>query len=405
MKTPQRSRRGISLIEALVAMAVMAFGMLGVVGMQATLRANADAAKQRSEAVRIAQETLEQWRRFSVLKNTDDDATSEHPAADFPFTYTNIAPIAASTVTGYDLTNTTYTRTGTIEAGTLPGQKTLKVSVSWQDRNGATQTIRLYSVVSKVAPELTGTFAAPPSGGIAHAPGGRHRGIPPQAKNFGDGTSGFRPPGNPTGVAWLFNNTTGVMQLCSTAVADNASLTLASDLTSCSTSTAYLLISGFVRFNTGSSQPTALDVTDPNTAVPAYGSGLQVQVNQTAPAAFASPPARTCFQGFASNYIQYFCAIPAKDLTATPPSSTPPRWSGSLELTSSMLTIAPPPGSSAIASTQGKVCRYRSAATYSNQNVPLVNENLLVMPAGNNTIAFTCTIGTPQITWPHQPAT
>ncbi|MCL4699503.1 MAG: prepilin-type N-terminal cleavage/methylation domain-containing protein, partial [Burkholderiaceae bacterium] len=29
--------RGISLIEALVAMAIMAFGMLGVLGMQATL--------------------------------------------------------------------------------------------------------------------------------------------------------------------------------------------------------------------------------------------------------------------------------------------------------------------------------------------------------------------------------
>ncbi|MBK9136249.1 MAG: prepilin-type N-terminal cleavage/methylation domain-containing protein [Betaproteobacteria bacterium] len=62
--------RGISLIEALVAMAIMAFGMLGVVGMQATLRANADAAKQRSEATRLAEEKIEQWRSFSVLPTT-----------------------------------------------------------------------------------------------------------------------------------------------------------------------------------------------------------------------------------------------------------------------------------------------------------------------------------------------
>ena len=62
--------RGVSLIEALVALAVMSFGMLGVVGMQATLRYNADVSKQRSEAVRLAQEEVERWRSFSVLAPT-----------------------------------------------------------------------------------------------------------------------------------------------------------------------------------------------------------------------------------------------------------------------------------------------------------------------------------------------
>ena len=57
-----RHGRGLSLIEAMVAFAVMGFGMLGVLGIQATLRNNADQAKQRTEAVRIAQEALESWR-------------------------------------------------------------------------------------------------------------------------------------------------------------------------------------------------------------------------------------------------------------------------------------------------------------------------------------------------------
>ena len=60
-------QRGVSLIEALVALAIMAFGMLGIVGMQSSLRTNADISKQRSEAVRIAQEVIEQRRAFWVL--------------------------------------------------------------------------------------------------------------------------------------------------------------------------------------------------------------------------------------------------------------------------------------------------------------------------------------------------
>ena len=44
--------RGVSLIEAIVAMAVMAFGMVAIVGLQGTLRQNSDIAKQRSEVER-----------------------------------------------------------------------------------------------------------------------------------------------------------------------------------------------------------------------------------------------------------------------------------------------------------------------------------------------------------------
>src|SRR5215510_2158450 len=67
----KRLSRGVSLIEAMVAVAVMAFGMLTVVGVQSTLRLNGDIAKQRSEATRIAQETLEQNRGFEVIESAD----------------------------------------------------------------------------------------------------------------------------------------------------------------------------------------------------------------------------------------------------------------------------------------------------------------------------------------------
>ncbi|MBL0296205.1 MAG: prepilin-type N-terminal cleavage/methylation domain-containing protein [Betaproteobacteria bacterium] len=70
MNQRRRSARGVSLVEALVALAVMAFGMLGLIGVQSTLRLNGDTAKQRSEAVRIAQSRLDDLRAFSVLPVT-----------------------------------------------------------------------------------------------------------------------------------------------------------------------------------------------------------------------------------------------------------------------------------------------------------------------------------------------
>ena len=57
---PRRARNGgFALIEAMVAMLVMAFGMLSLVGMQSMLSRNADTAKQRTEAQRLAEEKLE----------------------------------------------------------------------------------------------------------------------------------------------------------------------------------------------------------------------------------------------------------------------------------------------------------------------------------------------------------
>ena len=70
--------RGISLIEAMVAVDVMAFGMLAVVGLQVTLRTNGDVSKQRAEAVRIAQQSIEDWRGISGIEANADPAMVDY---------------------------------------------------------------------------------------------------------------------------------------------------------------------------------------------------------------------------------------------------------------------------------------------------------------------------------------
>lgn len=401
MKTPgsarnlsaRRQRRGVSLIEALVAMAVMAFGMLGVLGMQATLRANADLSKQRSEATRLAEEKIEAWRSFSVV-----------PVTSGVKAYASIATEAPETLSSF-VSNTTYTRTATVTDSSPAGHKTLVVDVSWADRTGTTHNVRLFSAAAQMPPDLAATMVAAPQGsGGVRDPGGRRRGIPPQAKDFGDGTSGFRPPQISGNVAWVFNNVSGLItSVCTTSAADNTSITLAS-LSSCVTTQAFHLISGYIRFATGavgSPQPTAAQVSTPADG-PGNTPDVEAEVVQTLPTAGT----RTCFHGYAATYVEFFCAVPV----TTP---TPATWSGTLQIREASLatpmgiTLSPTLADN-VSIGRRKVCRYRALADpvpnpiYQNINTPLANQNLILIRPGDGTTAFTCP--NPP-TRAHQPAT
>ena len=117
---------GVSLIEALVALAVMAFGLMGVAGLQASLRLNADVARQRAEAVRIAQEAIEDARSFSIL---------QAPAPAGKTAYDGLlATVPATTVTSLAGANTTYTLTRTLVVNAAQNYKTVTADVAWVDR-------------------------------------------------------------------------------------------------------------------------------------------------------------------------------------------------------------------------------------------------------------------------------
>src|SRR5262249_50680759 len=68
-------QRGFALLEALVAFAVMAVGVLGTIALQSTLRYSGDIAKQQSEATRIAQAEIERLRAFATLSTYDGMAS------------------------------------------------------------------------------------------------------------------------------------------------------------------------------------------------------------------------------------------------------------------------------------------------------------------------------------------
>jgi hypothetical protein len=362
MRSPSRLQFGVSLIEALVALAVMAFGMLGVVGVQSTLRMNSDISKQRSEAVRLAQQAIEDSRAFidvaapgtAGVPNYADLASSS-PIIDSSHHYVanfETDPLDQTYYKDYE-TNAEYTLnisvfpSPTASAPTYPydgsssdpPMQTYRVNVAWKDRTNADQNVYVNTVIARIMPELSGTLAlaakvdvngVPTSGG-----NGRNPNIPYHAADLGDGTSGYIPPGQAslTPEAFVFNNTTGLItELCTASVTSNDLLTLLT-LSSCSAVTA-LPLSGTVDF--------AAAAASASEAVAPSGTPqtVQVAVTQTFPGAGVGAP--ECFTSSKAeadsdgvHFVSYICAV---QISAV--SSPALVWSGSSSVTGLGITWA-----------------------------------------------------------------
>jgi Tfp pilus assembly protein PilV len=234
------AQRGVSLVEAIVAMAVMAFGMMAVVGLQSTLRLNSDVAKQRSEAVRIAEEAIETARAFSVMAE-----------------YDNVVGRVVDPVPDVS-TNAVYRLTQTV-VGTTQGMKSIQVDVSWVDRAGERQSVTLSSVIAGVEPGMSGVLSVVPGGVPVRQPLGRNPVVPPAAVDVGGGRSAYRPPGAPDTTVLVFDNLSGVItSVCAfPADGDPAELVNAEN---CFEQPSWL-IGGFVRFSFGPN-PNATTPTD-----------------------------------------------------------------------------------------------------------------------------------------------
>jgi Tfp pilus assembly protein PilV len=290
MRTRHIPRRlGVSLVEALVALAVMSFGMLSLVGVQATMRLNSDLAKQRSEATRIATEEFERVRGFTSV-----GAVQGQPGASYD-------EIGSRTVDAYTppggIGNTTYRveRTVNLVAGTQ--QKVVMVQVIWQDRTGTRQTVTMDSIVSGTDPTLGALLTVPVRGSAANQRGGRHVSIPAAAVDLGNGTSRFEPPGA-SNEAWYFNNLSGVMKACNY------------DGDSCVIAT---LVSGTVQYHPGDEQPTGNDAEHPS------GPAFNLETGPDALALARRSGARAEARCYADRYsnvalaartsVNYYCAM------------------------------------------------------------------------------------------------
>jgi type IV pilus modification protein PilV len=236
--TNGKHQHGLTLIEALIAFLVLSLGMLAVARLQPMLRQHADLARQRSEALRLAQDDIERLRAFAGVASSagvrsyDEIATAERTvdAATDP---------AASTL---------YRLVRRVDAA-LPSGKQVAVTVDWRDRAGAVQQVSLATVIAGLDPALTGSLTLAPRGVAVRGSQARSVQIPLVAKDLGDGRSAFKPV-HGGAEALVFDNRTGaVAGRCLGVAATTATHELAaSDLSAC-TSVNGMLLSGEIRFS------------------------------------------------------------------------------------------------------------------------------------------------------------
>ncbi|MEO8155449.1 MAG: prepilin-type N-terminal cleavage/methylation domain-containing protein [Rhizobacter sp.] len=334
MTTQLRRQRGITLVESLIGFLVLSMGVLGATHLQSWLRLNGDIARQRTDAVRYAQQDMEQVRAFANAATFDSIAARQSTEKDRP------VPL--------NLTR---------NVATAPklSLKTSTVSVSWLDRSGARQAIQLQSLLAGVSPIYSAALTLPPQD-TAMAP---RRKLPRGSTMIGNGRSVFKPSAQST-VAWVINSTTGwVTEQCSVSTTKAPRDITDADLTQCS-AVGGRLLGGFIRFSL-SAVPDAVHAND---------SPLPLSVDLSLDSARSEQPrcevASEESTPDSEPYLAYTCLVPQ--------SASANGWSGQLRVVPTGWALG------ATASTY-KVCRYSTdhPERYVEVHTNLAHQNYLVI--------------------------
>jgi hypothetical protein len=223
------------------------------------------------------------------------------------------------------------------------------------------------------------------------------------AKNLGNGTSAYKPPGAAgAAVVWVFDNLSGVIVgVCNTITTGQADLTEA-DISSCINDARAQLLRGFVRFAGGSVAPNAAEAENPS------GTALNLGVGITLTSSGHPAPNHVCYaqapdsqaQAASSFEVGYYCIVF---------SNSSGLWSGRSFVVP--LAFAEDPlnpwraadDANDARADRYRVCRYTPASsdaqpvpnrdhprTYVDVKTPLLNQNFLVIRAGDGAQAFGC---------------
>ena len=371
---------GFTLIEALIAMLVLAFGLLAVAGLQTTLAHNSDVAKQRTEATRLAQAKIEDLRGYQQL-----------PAASGIPAYADIATDNDAPAT---TTNTSYARSWTVTDDTALTQKLLRVNVDWVDRQGQSQNVLLSSVISKSDPADVGTLSVQPTGAQNKKPFYGMPPIPTVGKYIGGGRSAIQLPSGGAYIVFSSMVDATVNRCTGTVTSSTDASTVCSDPLSA------FLVTGFI---SGLPSPSFDTDAQANAVTLKLVDGMGVDVTPAAECfvgrvandgTFPRDPGSPAPTTFVSSFYQYVCLI--QPVASGPNAGT---WSGILQVIEADAGVS-------LMQTNDRICRLswdqnasgsidinrEHPALYANVTGTLQNQNFVYVPRIDATTpAPTCT--------------
>jgi Tfp pilus assembly protein PilV len=162
MKKTYSRVAGFSLLEVMIAVVVLAFGLVSLAALQGRLFQSGAESKARAAATNIGQQVLEDARSFAFVTPPATGGVAYSGP-----TYDSLATTTAQAVSvgGVDYTVTktvtrycangagqfTQTCPGTASAGT-PEFKLVNVTVGWTGSDGATKSVQLTDSIAAVAP-------------------------------------------------------------------------------------------------------------------------------------------------------------------------------------------------------------------------------------------------------------
>lgn len=356
-------QRGFALIEALIALLVMAFGMLALSGMQVSLSRNADVAKQRTEAMRLAQARIEEMRSFTGIST----GTINWNGLD-------------AMVDTFRTTNTNYTVASTMSGVDTDALRAVNVQVDWLDRTGAPQRVSLASVISQTDPRDPGFIGNPlPLNAPLKRPKNRNINIPIPSLELGNGRSSTQ---FSTDYVIVYSNVTaGVVKVCDpvtaglTATVIEINDAISGNAGSCIDVTGYI-VAGYIGRTSGSvAFPTGINHAGITRNQPFTGQGIRCLFSD------ATDQNTNALITDNNGYKYYVCVVPLQ---------APILWSGTMRL-------------GGVPTTSGLiVCRYQytqTAVTPNERNIqPYLNVDLSMdeqnyQVATNNSNSATSLVG------------
>ncbi|NMG54153.1 hypothetical protein GPA23_05745 [Aromatoleum aromaticum] len=377
---------GSSLIEALLAAVILAFGLLAVGKFQITLADAIGTGRERVEALFLAQEEIDRLRAFDVIavpaaplatnfayEEIDDEASTALPNSGYVAAYSRGTTVSANPVS--------LTWAGTPAVTVTPDLKLVLVNMTWTDKRGNAQALTLPSIIAMHDPADAAWLIACQSDAdircgtkdVIKTPYNRNLRIPYPAKDLGGGKSAFAPPGSPY-MRLVFSNTSGIIEKrCIDSDTDIQNDVLA-DYTSCTALNGYLL-SGYISGGDGSDAPSVT-----------IGGVTTISVAPT----ITTGSLDVCFDDSETTKIQpgfisYACIIIPTDTDGNP--DTPAVWSGSIILSFAGTGVTVGTGASNV-----RVCRFsvdsdddgtisnrEHPATYTNASESLGNQNFIVI--------------------------